>query len=190
MTPRTTEPRRGECLSPTDIALLGNPLDFIAEDHLRIRAMCAEIDRLAGAADVDPAEARGVLDFLKEELPFLIEDEDCDLLPLLIRRSEPEDEMRRLKARLDLDHDRIVGCLPDVIAVFATLAEKGGRIAESKRKYLRDFSADMRDHLILENAIVLPFARLRLSENDLDSLGLCMLQRRGLDRVMGNDDAE
>lgn len=190
MTSRPTSPRRGNCLAPTDIALLGNPLDFLAEDHLRIRTMCAEIDRLAQAATVETAEARAVLDFLTEELPFLIEDEDCDLLPLLIRRSAPEDEMHRLKARLDQDHARIVGRLSDVVAVFAVLAKNGGRIPEAQREALHDFSADMRDHLLLENAIVLPFARLRLSESDLDSLGLCMLQRRGLDRVMRSDDAE
>ena len=34
---------------PTDLMLLSDPLDFIAEDHLRIRAVCETMDRIAQA---------------------------------------------------------------------------------------------------------------------------------------------
>lgn len=50
-----TATSRSDCLSPTDPVLLGDPLDFIAEDHLRERQICALIDRIAisGGEDAD-----------------------------------------------------------------------------------------------------------------------------------------
>lgn len=190
MTGYSSEPRRGDCLSPTDLRQLGNPLDFIAEDHLRIRTMCAEIDRLRLADRVDPVEAQRVCDFLKEELPLLVADEDDDLLPLLIRRSTPDDDMRRLKARLDGEHAFVMARLPTVLSVFEALAEDGGCVAADMRPGLQEFAAQLRSHLILENAIVLPFARLRLTGDDCESLARRMLQRRGLDRLLETRDAE
>lgn len=186
MTYRGHLSRRGECQSPTDPLLIGNPLDFIAEDHLRIRTMCGEIDRLAAAGRVTRAEAECVVSFLTEELPMLVADEDRDLLPLLIRRSTVEDDMKRLKSRLDADHAAIMATLPEAIETFRALAERGGRIGTSARHALQAFVKHIRGHIILENAIVLPFARLRLTSADLETLARRMLQRRGLDRLMEN----
>ena len=45
---------------------------------------------------------------------------------------------------------------------------------------LARFAANERQHLIVENAIVLPLARARLSEDDKQKLGMRMAARRGL----------
>lgn len=190
MTSRTHPARRGDGLSPTDPRLIGDPLEFIAADHLRIRAMCGELDRLAGAAHVSADEAAEMLSFLTEELPLLVADEDEDLLPLLMRRSTPEDDMPRLKVRLDHEHARIVANLPEVIETFEALAGAGGEISDLMVYRLGDFAGQIRRHLILENAVMLPFARLRLTEQDLETLTRRMLARRGLDRLMEIDDAQ
>ena len=190
MTSRTHPARRGDGLSPTDPRLIGDPLDFIAADHLRIRAMCGELDRLAGAAHVTADEAAAMLGFLTEELPLLVADEDEDLLPLLMRRSTPEDDMPRLKVRLDQEHARIMANLPEVIDTFAALAETGGVISDLMIYRFGDFAAHLRRHLILENAILLPFARLRLTRSDRETLTRRMLARRGLDRLMERNDAQ
>lgn len=190
MTSRTHPARRGDGLSPTDLRQIGDPLDFIAADHLRIRAMCGELDRLAGAAHLTADEAAAMLSFLTEELPLLVADEDEDLLPLLMRRSMPEDDMPRLKLRLDQEHTRIVANLPEVIGTFERLAETGGAIDDLLVYRLSDFAGHMRRHLILENAILLPFARLRLTASDLETLTRRMLARRGLDRLMERHDAQ
>ena len=190
MTSRTHPARRGDGLSPTDPRLIGDPLEFIAADHQRIRLMCAEMDRLAAATRVDAQEAAAMLSFLTEELPLLLADEDEVLLPLLMRRSTHEDDMPRLKVRLNQEHARIVANLPEVTEAFSALAETGGAIGEELICRLSDFAADMRRHLILENAILLPFARLRLTARDLETLTRRMLARRGLDRLIERDDAQ
>jgi hemerythrin-like domain-containing protein len=58
------------------------------------------------------------------------------------------------------------------------------------RTRLARFAGHARRHLILENAIILPFARLRLTRHDLETLRLRMMQRRGLDRLMETVHAE
>jgi hypothetical protein len=47
------------------------------------------------------------------------------------------------------------------------------------------FAAQERRHLIVENAIVLPLARVRLTPQDLETLRRRMLQRR---RAAGEED--
>ena len=76
-------------LEPTGTDLLDSPLEFIADVYLRIRAVCAEIERLDPADEISPDEAGRILKILTEDLPSLISDEDDDLFPLLSRRSHP-----------------------------------------------------------------------------------------------------
>ncbi len=57
MARRAHDPRRGDGLSPTDPRLLGNPLDFLHEDHLREREICVMLDRIAAAESPDQGAA-------------------------------------------------------------------------------------------------------------------------------------
>ena len=49
---------RGEA---ADVSDLDNPLDFIAEDHMREREVCAVIDRIVASASMERAEIDQVL---------------------------------------------------------------------------------------------------------------------------------
>jgi len=180
MTTRTRHPIRGGGREPTYAGLLDSPLDFIAGDHLRTRAVCAEMQRLAQSEAVDPAETHPILDFMLRELPALIRDEDEDLLPLLVRRSEPDDDMPRMKARLEAEHRHVMALVPAVTSAFQHLAQGAGALGGDDRDHVARFAKHMRRHLIFENAIILPFARLRLTAQDLATLRLRMRGRRGL----------
>lgn len=175
---------------PTDRALLGNPLEFIHADHLREREICAMLDRIAGAEFPDRDEVSRVLGYLREELPLHVADEDEDMFPLLRRRCAPEDEIDKAIMRLSADHRRDGKQTPEVIAILEE-SESGERgLSDEARSTLVGYAALARNHLILENAIILPFARLRLTEHDLETLRLRMLQRRGLDRLRETPHAE
>ena len=70
-----------------------------------------------------------------------------------------------------------------IIALLET-AKSNAETAEltnNDRELLRRFAANERQHLIVENAIVLPLARARLSETDKQNLGMRMAARRGTD---------
>ena len=175
--------KRGNCLNPTTPQLLGNPLDFIHEDHLRERQICTILDRIATDAVPDRDDLEHVLEYLARELSLHLADEEEDLFPLLRRACEPEDEIGRVIERLTSDHDHAAEDTPCVIADLDALLSSGGAPDKETQARLRSFAAQARRHLILENAIILPFARLRLTGRDLESLCLRMMQRRGIDRL-------
>ena len=89
---------------------------------MRIRAVCAEIERLDSADEISPDDAGRILKILTEDLPSLISDEDDDLFPLLSRRSQPEDNTPRLKVRLDAEQEKAMEFLAVVTSVFEGLA--------------------------------------------------------------------
>ena len=166
--------------SPTSVWLLRNPLDFIAEDHLRLRTICADVDRLAHAGKAQPDEVAGLVQYLTQELPLLLADEDDDLLPWLLKRAEPEDELPKLAARLDAEHKVITEHLQRVVLGLEAL-DTSGAIPESLAAEMLVLANTTRRHLILENAVLIPLARARLSQDDLFSLRVAIQKRRGLE---------
>lgn len=177
-------------LEPTDATLLDRPLDFIVEDHDRIRNMCALIEYILDRPETHPEIIAQVSDFVRAELPVLIGDEGEDLLPLMQRRCEPEDEIDRLRTRLDAEHDTAMYLLPDALETLETLRAGHAGVSEAGLHLLRNFAAHLHRHLIFENAILIPLARARLTPDDISTLRMRMRARRGLDRVEDGADAD
>ena len=100
---RTASSLRGTGDQPTDIGLLSRPLDFISEDHLRERQICARIDALAQAEKFDRGAGLSVLRFLNEELVVHIRDETEHLFPLLSQRCTEEDAIDTAINRIRAD---------------------------------------------------------------------------------------
>lgn len=175
---------RSDCLSPTDPVLLGNPLDFIAEDHLRERQICALIDGIAATEHPDIPDIENVLSFLGEELEMHLQDEEAGLFPIMLEKCDAEDDIDSVIGRLREDHARMCEVVPMVRQGLRELLPGGRKLEPGAREMLTAFANDTRRHLIVENAIILPIARARLEIPDLDNLRLGMLQRRGLDKLM------
>ncbi|MCV2881564.1 hemerythrin domain-containing protein [Actibacterium sp. XHP0104] len=190
MTRRARRPKGEKSSRSARLRALGDPLDFILRDHHRLREICAEIDRLAEKDHPTADEAEMVLGFLRQELPQLIDDERDDLLPLMLRRCPPEDEIGRLKDRLDWEHDIVQACLPFVVEAFEGVWLYGRALSPDAAASMRAFTGHLRRHLIVENAVLIPLARVRLGRADLDMLSLRMLRRRGLDRLLELPDAD
>jgi hypothetical protein len=176
--------RRGDHGSPSDPAPLGNPLDFIQEDHLREREICNLIVRIAEAEQPDPDDISVVASFFSHELPPHLADEEQGLIHLLARRCRPEDEIGPLIARLDADRREAREEMAGLLALLNGAGADGFAFGDDNRARLRRYAARARRQLILEYAIILPFARLRLTAADLDALRRDMLARRGLDQLM------
>jgi len=190
MTQETERTARGDHMAPAQQRNLGNPLDFIAEDHLREREICAVIDRLASAALPADAECEDVIAFLLHELPQHLADEEQDLFPLMRDRCRPEDEIEKVILRLQSDHEHAGRDTPKVAALLQDAIATGVNFSDDARAMLTDFADHSRRHLTVENAIILPIARVRLTRRDLETMRKHMLERRGLDRVIERDDAE
>ena len=181
---------RGDCLEPTAIVLLDKPLEVIHEDHLRARQICALIDEVARGSVPDNDTVSAIVCFVTRELPLHRKDEKEDLFPLLRRRCAPEDEIEKVIAKLLQDHRHAHEETPRIVVVLEDLAEQARAPTEDETELLLAHAAQSRRHLILENAIILPFARLRLTETDLDTLNIRMCQRRGLNSLKERSHAQ
>jgi hemerythrin-like domain-containing protein len=187
---RAEPTRRGSGDAPTHPGLLGRPLDFISEDHLRERQICALIDALALTAQLDRASALTVLRFLNEELNVHLRDEAEDLFPLLARRCPAEDCIEIAIDRIRLDQNEALRLLPEVRATLAGCLDAGTDLSAEGRATLARFAGHIRRHLVAENAILLPIARARLTRGDLARLSAQMRARRGLPPLGKTRDAE
>ncbi len=181
---------RGSGDKPTSPSLLANPLDFISEDHLRERQICAVIDGLASADALDRQAATTVLRFLNEELNVHLRDEMEDLFPLLARRCTEEDAIEGAIDRIRADQDEAMRLLPEVRAMLAGCLDRGADLTAKERAVLSRFAGHVRRHLVAENAILLPIARARLTRADLQTLSKHMRTRRGLPDSPETTDAE
>lgn len=168
----------GDGRSPTDLRLLGNPLDFISEEHMREREMCALIDRITTDADGRTEDMQEVLSFLESELPLHLQDEEEDLFSLMLRRCQPEDEIDKVIGRLRSDHGHSMHDTPAAAEILKAALGARGTLSEQDRDALRDYAGHSRRHLILENAVILPIARARLLAEDLEEMRAHMIARR------------
>ena len=185
---KQSEPaRRGSGLTPTDPTLLAAPIDFMHAVHLREREICTTLDRIADAGFASSLDIEGAITFLSDELPPHLEDEEKDLFPRLRKRCTEHDDIGRLLDRLQVDHRHADFDTPRVTKILGTAQ---GGLGPAACDELRRYADHARRHLILENAILLPFARLRLTDSDLETLRSAMMQRRGLDCPLEPKHAE
>lgn len=182
--------RRGSGNAPTHPGLLGRPLDFISEDHLRERQICAVIDAIALTAHLDRPSALTVLRFLNEELNVHLRDEAEDFFPLLAKRCTAEDCIESAINRIRIDQNEALRLLPDVRATLADCLDAGSDLSAEGRAMLTNFAGHVRRHLVAENAILLPIARARLTRTDLAKLSAHMRARRGLTQLSETPNAE
>lgn len=176
-----SRPPQGQGAAVLDLAVLQNPLDYIAEDHMREREICAMLDQLAAETSYDPDTGDQIRCFLKYQLPAHLEDEEIDLFPMMLKRCEPEDEIEPVIRELRGDHGHAA---TDGAVILGLLDEPGKGFSARACAQMVAFAKHARRHLIVENAIILPIARARLTPDDLRIMLQHMLERRGLDRAM------
>jgi hemerythrin-like domain-containing protein len=162
--------------------LLAEPLEWFFVEHFRHRQLCDVIDEVAKATVFDRERITGIVDFLRHDLPLHVIDEEEDLFPLLRRRCLPEDELEQVLGRLSAEHREDVETARAVRTILEDcLARRSAPgLDPAARKSMQAFASQERRHLGLENAVVLPIARLRLSQKDLRTLGARLAARRGL----------
>jgi hemerythrin-like domain-containing protein len=161
--------------------LLASPLDFILADHLRQRVLCSLLDRLATRPRFEPDIAREVLAHIETDMAIHVIDEEQDLFPLLRRRAVPGDQLEPVLGQLSTEHAEDGAHAGLIVAgLKAALQSRQDALDAPLRAGLSRFAASQRRHLALENAVVMPLARQRLSPADLAALGGRMAARRGI----------
>lgn len=165
----------------TQSPVVRRPLEFLEGHHDRQLLICAALERLADAPDaVDAGEtALLVLEYFERELPFHLADEEDDLFPLMIKRCHEDDGFEETVAMLESEHESDHALHDRLVPALRVLA--GGAVVENHAVFARDaisFSTLQRRHLAWENGAVLPLARRRLNDEDLEVMAAAMTRRR------------
>ncbi|MFZ5729685.1 MAG: hemerythrin domain-containing protein [Pseudomonadota bacterium] len=162
--------------------LLREPLEWFFAEHYRHRQLCRLVEEVAAASAFAAEPITRILDFIRYDLALHVIDEEEDLFPLLRRRALPEDEIENALGRLSAEHRADVAHAEAVrTRLEACLSAcKAPGLDPQAKSTLVTFARHELRHLALENAVVLPIARLRLSTEDLLALSRRLAARRGL----------
>ncbi len=168
-------------VEPIDPALIHEPVEFLFAEHYRQRALLNHLDWIArdAAGEACMKVARMALDFLRNDLPNHVADEEKDLFPLLRSRCEPDDQIDAIFEVLTTEHAADEILARAVIEGLEIIAGSPvGLVDPALRIPIRAFVETQRRHLVWENALILPLARKRLTTEDLRELGQRMAARR------------
>lgn len=159
-----------------------DPLDFILYEHLRHRVMCNALDELASADRFDAASVTRLAEFIRSDLTLHIADEEQVFFPMLRQRCQSEDEIEAALERMNREHAEDRDLSAEVRIYLLTAATEGRAIPAipGAAEALRRFAQNQRRHMMLENAVLIPLARRRLSADDLVVLGARLGARRRL----------
>jgi hemerythrin-like domain-containing protein len=166
-----------------DVARSGmtDPLAWFFDQHERHRQICRLMVQASEAPAFDQAPLARLVAFVRRELGWHVADEEEFLFPLLRRRARKEDNIEDVLGQLSAEHRLDVGRAASLADHLEACLEQ--RIAPGLvpacRDSLKAFASQELRHLALENAVVLPIARLRLSRGDLADLGQSLAARRG-----------
>lgn len=178
MTARASRPQR---LEPLPASLLSTPLDYLLAEHHRHRVLCRLCDDMAACTTADAKMAGMIADALERELVLHMRDEEEDLFPLLRRSANSDDGIDRILDLLLRDHARDMALAASIVSGLRRLAGRpGAHLSDALRGKLETFARDQRKHVALENAIVMPLARVRISRKDIAGLARAMAARRGI----------
>lgn len=169
-------------IEPLPPELVHEPLNWLFAEHYRHRQLCHLIERVGTATVLLTDEAHEILTFLRHDMPLHVIDEEDDLFPLLRRRCQAADELDSVLGALSAQHHDDLNRARALIDSLERALADGrapGQDRESRRVFT-DFALHERRHIALENAVVLPIARLRLTAADLRSLSIRLAARRGL----------
>jgi len=164
--------------------ILLEPIDYLFADHCRQAILCDELHHFVAHffnAPPNPDRAAAILSCLKIDVNLHVADEELDLFPRLRMRVRAEDRFSELLRLLDKEHGRDHTLVEEVCADLTRLAQ--GQSLEDPDRFCRSASAlaaSHISHLEWENAVLLPLARLRLTNEDLNAMGKTMAARRSI----------
>ncbi len=159
---------------------VSEPLDFLRATTYKQREVCQVLSNIA-EGEVVANEVIDACQFLTVELILHLSDEAEDMVPMLRERCKPHDNIEPILEDVSKEHGLIRSLgLKLSRGLMAQVASNPNR---KPSKPLRTQAADLLKELrrlsAIENGILLPMARVRLTSSDLEALSLSMAKRRG-----------
>jgi len=158
----------------------GDPIAFMLQEHDRQLDICARLETLisSDSSAWKVPTVSPLLQFLAEDLPIHIADEEQDLFPMLLARQESDPNLPVILDQLVSEHELDHGLIEPIMDDLRQLAE--GRELTDRTRFcvqVRTFTEALRRHLNWENRVVLPIAERVLSAEDCAELGVRIAAR-------------
>ena len=158
--------------------LLGNPLDLIFADHIRQRQAALLLNRVSNG-EFNETGVRDLIAFLETDFAQHVADEELAVFPQLKIHCLPEDNIDPLIKRL-MDEHRDDETIGDEIVLLLKKRLAGSSLAPRELRRIRHFAEHIRQHLAVENGVLLPIARVRMDDAALKTLSDNLKARRRL----------
>jgi len=143
--------------------------------------LCVLCEQLAEAEEAPVVMAEEVVAYLKTDMVVHVIDEEQDLFPLIRRRAQVGDDIEDALGQLSGEHASEEDLANSIIdGLESALGNPDKRLSIDLQQSLKDFAQNERRHLALENATVMPLAKARLTDRDLNDLSARMAARRGI----------
>ncbi|MBX3454430.1 hemerythrin domain-containing protein [Ferrovibrio sp.] len=159
-----------------------SPFETMLNQRMALLSICAMIDRLPlSGPDTLSQLGPALAAYLRQDFPAIVAEEEEGLLPLLRQRLLLGDDLEPAIRQLSDEHRRDTQRALSLAAECDALAE--GLDPEDVAGILVSlaaFAEQQRRHLAWEEAIILPVARARLTEQDLRSWNRAMRARKRL----------
>lgn len=174
----------GDRLTPVETfppAFAGLALDFMIRRHRRLRR-AAEIIAFVADGGFDRRRVGELIAFLEVDLGRHEADNEGAVFPALLLHCLPEDGIDALIERLAEDHKRAERGRDEVVRLVKSRLA-GAELAPESAARLRSFSRHVRQQIALEDAILIPIARVRLDGDALRLLGLKLKARQAVGKI-------
>jgi len=163
-------------IDPPSLDLLASPLDFLYAEHLRQRQFAKLLGLIADGV-INRRTIAAAAEFVENDLAAHILDEEVSFFPLLRPLCLPEDKIDDLIGVLADEHREDEGESEKLLRVLSRLLD--GEVAdEGDIKTLRSFSEHLKGHLALENGVLLPLAKARMTPEALELMAQSIIERR------------
>ena len=168
---------------PITADLIQAPLDCIFADHFRQRVMCMMLKKMAASGRQEKEDISATKHFMERDFLVHILDEEEDLFPTLRRRAKPQDRIKELLLQLSEEHESDQIDAKEIISILGRFLDidNNAKLSDSECDLFNRFADNERRHLTIENAILLPMARTRLTDQDLRLMAMRMAERRGIE---------
>lgn len=166
-------------IGAADPRLLAEPLDYLETENYRVRALLSLLARIGSEsrAGARIAIAHLAIDFILSDMARHVLDEDEGLFPLLRLRCGITDGLEKI-VEMFAEEPARDAAERKAIAKELEAACNDWTISDGLRVVLKRFIESQRRVLALEDSLVLPLARRRLTNADKNRLSRNMRDRR------------
>lgn len=155
-------------IDPPPSNMASDPLDFLMAEHLRQRQFANLLNFIAEGV-INRRTIAESIKFVENDLAEHILDEEISFFPILRPLCVEADKIEDLLGLLAQEHREDEGESEDILAILRS-AGAGSSPSDEDRERLRLFADRLKRHLALENGVLLPMARARMTPDALDIL--------------------